>query len=219
MLLLANLATCNYLGAFLCGPGASEESIQKQAQLYKVFKDQQLEKHAHEPKGDGALIFDEVKVVSRLLWNSRNQEIIGLAMNPEDMSSLHDVYTFLGDEQPQQATYLLQFVWRDLTSSFDIIGPYYSSSEPLKSKFILACLYEVMRIFQLYEFQTSVVVCVGASANLTALKATTGVTGAYGVSSLPNQRHKIPSPKFENPFNPPRMVYWIVCPSHQVRIL
>lgn len=100
----------NYLGAFLSGPGASEESIQKQAILYKAFKDEQLDKHAHEPKGEGALIFDEVKVVSRLLWNSRSQEIIGLAMNPGDRSSLHDVYASLGDEQPQQASYMLQFV-------------------------------------------------------------------------------------------------------------
>ena len=206
----------NYLGAFLSGPGASEESIQKQAKLYKAFKDEQLAKHAHEPKGEGALIFDEVKVVSRLLWNSRSQEIIGLAMNPEDMSSLHDVYASLGDEQPQQASYMLQFVWRDLTSSFDIIGPYFSSSESLKSKFILACVFEVMKIFQLYGFQTSALVCDGASANLTALKTTTGVSGAYGVSTLPNQHHTIPSPRFENPFNPPRMVYWIICPSHQV---
>ena len=65
------------------------------------------------------------------------------------MSSLHDVYASLGDEQRQQASYMLQFVWCDLTSSFDIIGPYYSSSEPLKSKFILACVYEVMKIFQI----------------------------------------------------------------------
>ena len=207
----------NYLGTFLSGPGASEDSIQKQAKLYKAFKDEQLAKHAHEPKGEGALVFDEVKVVSRLLWNSRSQEIIGfMAMNPEDMSSLHDIYASLGDEQPQQASYMLQFVWRDLTSSFDIISPYYSSSESLKSKFILACVFEVIKIFQLYGFQTSVLVCDGASANLTALKTTTGVSGAYGVSTLPNQCHTIPSPRFENPFNPPRMIYWIICPSHQV---
>ena len=55
----SHLATCNmsnYLGAFLSGPGASEESIQKQAVLYKAFKDEQLDKHAHEPKGEGALM-------------------------------------------------------------------------------------------------------------------------------------------------------------------
>ena len=44
------------------------------------------------PRGDSVLVFDEVKVVSRLMWNSRNQQIIGLAMSPEDMSSLHDIY-------------------------------------------------------------------------------------------------------------------------------
>ena len=187
--------------------------------MYKAFKDEKLAKHDREPKAEGALIFDEVKVVSRLLWNSRSQEVIGLAMNPEDMSSLHDVYMSLGDEQPQQANYMLQFVWRDLTSSFDIVGPYYSSSESLKSKFILACVFETIKIFQLYGFQTSVLICDGASANLTALKTTTGISGAYGVKSTPNQRHTIPSPRFENPFNPPMMIYWMICPSHQVCVI
>ena len=55
-------------------------------------------------------------------------------MNPEDMSSLHDIYASLGDGQPKQASYMLQFVWRDLTYSFDIIGLYYSSSESLKTQ-------------------------------------------------------------------------------------
>ena len=117
---------------------------------------------------------------------------IGLAMNPEDLSSLHDVYAYLGDEQPQQASYMLQFEWRDLTYSFDIVGP---SSESLKSKFIL---FETLKIFQLYGFQMSVLVCDGASANLMALKTAIGVSGAYGVSSAPNQRHTIPSPKIHS---------------------
>ena len=207
------------VGVFLNGPGAFEDSIQKQAIQYESFKDEQLSKnpHAPQPMGDGVLIFDEVKVVSRLLWNSRNQEVIGLAMNPEDMSSLHDVYTLLGsDQQPQQATYILQFLWRDLTSKFDAIGPYYSSAESLKSKFILACLYETMRVFQLYGFKTSAMVCDGASANLTALKTTTGCSGAFGASTTTETKYGILSPKSENAFSPPDMVYWIVCPSHQV---
>lgn len=156
-----------------------------------------------------------------MLWNSRSQEVIGLAMVPEDMSSLQDIYTSLTSEQePQQATYMLQFLWRDLTSKFDVMGPYYSSAESLKSKFILACLYETMKLFQLYGFQTSAVVCDGASTNLTALKTATGCLGAYGaVASTSDQRYPIPPPKFENPFNPPHLVYWIICPSHQVYVL
>ena len=119
--------------------------------------------------------------------------MIGLAMNPEDMSFLHDVYMTLGDEQPQQANYMLQFVWRVVTSSFDIVGPYYSSLESLKSKFILVCVFKTIKIFQLYGFQTLVPICDGASANLTAQKTTTGISCAYGVKSTPNQRHSIPS--------------------------
>lgn len=44
---------------------------------------------------DGVLIFDEVKVVSSVLWNSRSQKIVGLAMTSEDQASLHDIYRIL----------------------------------------------------------------------------------------------------------------------------
>ena len=70
-----SIINVNCLGTFLSGPGSSEEPIQKQAELYKTFQHEQLAKHAHEPKWEEALIVDEVEVVSRLLWNSRSQEI------------------------------------------------------------------------------------------------------------------------------------------------
>ena len=189
------------------GPGVSEDSMQRQAKLYQAFKEQLLRNpHASEPKADGVLIFDEVKVVSRLLWNSRSQEVIGLVMNAVDMSSLQDIYSSLSsDEKSQQASYMLQFLLRDLTFKFDVIGPYYSSSGFLKSKLILDGFYETMKLFQSYEFHTSVVVCDGASANLTALKTTTGTLGAYGPGATTKQRYSIPSPKFKNAFNPPNM--------------
>ena len=210
------------LGAFLSGPGASEESIWQQAKAFEDFKAEKHLKnpHALQPKGDGVLVFDEVKVVSRLLWNSRSQEIIGLAMNHEDMSSLHDVYASIGSEEtPKQASYMLQFLWRDLTSEYDVMGPYYSSAESIKSKFVPACLYETIKLFQLYGFRTSAIVCDGASANLTALKTTTGCLGAYGSDTKSTPRYAIPLPRFENPFDPPNMVYWVICPSHQVYVV
>ena len=45
---------------------------------------------------DGVLIYDEVKVVSRLMWNSHNHKLIGLSMNSGDQSSLADIYQFAG---------------------------------------------------------------------------------------------------------------------------
>ena len=75
-----------------------------------------------ESKGDGVLIFDEVKVISRL-WNS-SQTLIGLSMTHEEMASLADIYKTICDNgYAAQTTHILQFFWRDLTSDYDIIGP------------------------------------------------------------------------------------------------
>ena len=201
-------------GAFLTGPGACEEAIAKQARMYTVYKEDMRIQGKPEPKGDGVLIFDEVKVVARLMWNSRSQKIIGLAMSPEEMASLHDIYFHsAATERTQQTTYIMQFLWRDLTSSFDLVGPYFDSAGSMKSKFVLACVYETLRVLHLYGFKVSVIMCDGASSNLTALKTTTGVSGAYEAKQ---DRHKIPSPSFENPYDPLNRIYWMICPSHQV---
>ena len=48
-----------------------------------------------EPKGDGALIFDEVKVACQLMWNSCNNQLMGLAMTSTDLASLNDIYKIL----------------------------------------------------------------------------------------------------------------------------
>ena len=60
--------------------------------MFQQFKESQKVLGKLEPLADGVLIFDEVKVISRLMWKSRSQTIIGLAMNAEDQASLHDVY-------------------------------------------------------------------------------------------------------------------------------
>ena len=66
----------------------------------------------------GALIFDEVKVIGRLLWNSRSQKIIGLSMTRADLATLTDIYQSLREETNQQTSHIMQFLWRDLTSTY-----------------------------------------------------------------------------------------------------
>ena len=88
------------------------------------------------------MIFDEVKVACQLVWNSRNQKLSGLAMTNRDLGSLNDVYCIL--EQPEsrkQTSYILQFLWRDLTSDYDIVGPFFTCSDSVNgSLFILVCM-------------------------------------------------------------------------------
>lgn len=90
------------------------------------------------------LVFEEVKVVSSLLWNSRSQKIVGLAMTSEDQASLHDIYRMLDGTKSTQQTYILQFLWRDLTLYFDIVGLYFTCCGSLASKFILACILKTL---------------------------------------------------------------------------
>ena len=46
-------------------------------------------------------------------------------MSSDDFSSLHDVYDGLSeDEKCQKTTYIVHFLWRDLSSDFNVVGPY-----------------------------------------------------------------------------------------------
>ena len=92
--------------------GSSHQRLAKESERFAAFKQQCTIEKRKEPQGDGVLIFDEVKVISRLMWNSRSQKIIGLAMSPADMSSLHDVYELVDeDNAKKQTSYILQFLW------------------------------------------------------------------------------------------------------------
>lgn len=88
-------------------------------------------------------------------------------MTHDDMANLLDIYQTLdADVATQNTTYILQFLWRDLTSSFDLVGPYYTSSGAFESKFIVGVVLETVKLYYLYGFNTSLLVCDGASPNL-----------------------------------------------------
>lgn len=156
--------------------GASHEKLAQEAKCFNEFKLQWIAEKLKMPQRDGVLIFDEVKVVCQLMWNSHSHQLVGLAMCHEELASLTDVYQLLNPNyQSQQTTYILQFLWRDLTSPFDVVGPYYTSSGALESKFILACVYESIRVIYLYGFKMCALVCDAAAPNVSVIKATTGV--------------------------------------------
>ena len=174
----------------------------------------------HRPQGDGVLIFDEVKVACQLVWNSRNQKLSGLAMTEKDLPSLNDVYRMLLEPQtPKKTSYILQFLWRHLTSSYDIVGPYFTCSNSVDGDCILACLLETVKFFQMHGLRISLLVCDGCPANLATIKTTHGCSGAYSISSdTTGDRYKV-EPWMINPYCPPALIYWMICPTHQVYML
>lgn len=121
------------------------------------------------------------------------------------MKSLHDVYEGLfDDELCQKATYILQFIWRDLTSSFDVIGPYFSLASSIEATVLHPLVTSAIIAFQKYGFHVRCLLCDGASSNLSLLKSLGGIEDG-----------NITSSSFVSPLDG-KNIYMIICPSHQV---
>lgn len=44
-------------------------------------------------------------------------------MTHDDLVTLSDVYEEMSTDRSLKTTYVLQFLWRDISSDFDLIGP------------------------------------------------------------------------------------------------
>lgn len=80
------------------------------------------------------------------------------------------------DEEPgvEKANYVLQTLWRDLTSNGDI-----TSNGIFEAKFMLKCIHDALHNFKAYSFCVHIIVCDGATSNLTALKLLMGMKGSF----------------------------------------
>ena len=122
-------------------------------------------------------------------------------MTHEQLATLSDVYEKAIEEGPMKTTYVLQLLWRDISSDFDLVGPYYTSYSGLDSRFTLACLYETMQALESVGFKVRGLVCDGASWNLSMVKKLVGSSSSEAY--------------FINPFSDEKC-WVIICPSHQV---
>ena len=104
----------------------------------------------------------------------------------------------------QKTTYIMQFLWRELTSDFDIIGPYFTCPSTVETRFLHSVVTRTVLAFTQFGFGVRTLLCDGASTNLSLLKLLCGHS---------NDLDSI-TPWFTPPFD--GKVFLIVCPSHQV---
>jgi hypothetical protein len=83
-------------------------------------------------------------------------------MSGEEAPQLHDMFRGVSangtDSQPAQ--YVVQFLWRDLTSHFNVIG--HVSQRPRTQLHDRVCAPGHGCLLQLYGFEVSTLVCDGA---------------------------------------------------------
>lgn len=201
--------------------GFDEEAVAREVSKYdELFTKLQLEKGRPKPLGFGALIFDETKVQSKILFEMNGGNVMGFAMTPDELPFLEDIFESVDTARNLKTNYILQFLWRDLTSSYSIIGPYFACEKSWDHSFLYDCVMRTVKLFSLYKFRIKVLVCDGASSNLALLKVLAG----YKASQLPAEEqgdgyHKyLPKMEFHNPYDleEDNKVFMMICPSHQV---
>lgn len=85
-----------------CEAGEVDKHLKKERDLYdEAIKEAKTRQESSSsmplPISEGIIVFDEVHVAMKLQWSSRNDRLMGYAMNRDDMRSLCDVYEMLGD--------------------------------------------------------------------------------------------------------------------------
>lgn len=197
-------------------PGPVYERLAEEHKHYNEIKELKRKVGQVTPSNEGALIFDEVKVTSNIYWNAKSNKFIGHALSPEDMSSVHDGYQQLNEsDKSEKASYFLQFLWRDISSDVDVIGPYYTSKKGLDNKFIMACLFETIHLFFSFGFNIVLLICDVASANLKLLKLLCEERPAVYSVGEGASRYKVKTSFLNVYSNLP--IHVMICPSHQLK--
>ena len=104
---------------------------------------------------------------------------MGFAMGPDELPFLQDIFESVDRPDNIKTSYILQFIWRDLTSSYRIIGPHFACERSWDHSY--ECVMRTIKFFCLYNFRIKVLVCDGASTNLALLK----VLASYRGTQLP----------------------------------
>ena len=107
----------------------------------------------------------------------------------------------------RQHNYVVQFLWREVTLGFDIIGPYFTCPSTVETCFLHSIVTRTILAFTQFGFGVRALLCDGASTNLSLLKLLCGHSNELDNITL----------WFTSPFD--GKVFLIVCPSHQVCIL
>lgn len=87
-----------------------------------------------------------------------------------------EISTMLEKLQKRKTRKMLQFMLRDLTSSFDFMGPYFEIAEDLNAEELYTIIQNIIDATYLYGFVPRIIVADGLSVNMSAFRFLTGGT-------------------------------------------
>lgn len=104
----------------------------------------------------------------KVAWKLKGAGITGYSVSEDELKVLHDVYGTAVQPGSQKASHIVQFLWHDLTSGFDLIGPYLPIESSMTSSVLqeLIMLLLCLKALTSYGFKVSILSCDGASSIL-----------------------------------------------------
>ncbi|KAL9953963.1 hypothetical protein ACROYT_G041447 [Oculina patagonica] len=201
--------------------GIDEEYLLGQHQIYVNYQKTREEEGHPRPLGLGVMMWDEVKIQMKVAWNLKGAGITGFSASEDELKVLHDVFSAAVQSGAQKASYIVQFLWRDLTSSFDLVGPYFPLEGTMQSSALQEFLMLTLKALTSYGFKVSILLCDGASSNLTVLKLLSGHPRTQFSTSMDaetlRERYFV-DVSFTNPEDPlGNPIFLMICPSHQLK--
>ena len=156
----------------------------------------------------------------KVAWNLKGGGITGFTMAEDELPALHDVYSLAIQSGCQKTSYIVQFLWRDLTSGYDMIGPCFPVANSMDSNTLQEFFLQCLKAFSAYGFRVSIVLCDGASSNLTLLKMLCGLPRkalAVNDDEVDLSAKYYADMSFTNSEDPSgNPIFAMICPSHQV---
>jgi hypothetical protein len=126
------------------------------------------------PLNEGLLIADELHASSGVTFTRNHQWVGTLDHAPLD-NSMESAFKFASTgERPtstQGVAYILQYVWRDLSCKFDLIGPYFISDRAFSEAELMQHQQAVETFLHQWGFTVRAAMMDGTSTNLAVFRA------------------------------------------------
>lgn len=161
-------------------------------------------------EANGILMLDSMKCIDGLVFNSSEGSVVGISC--QDPTIVGDLF----DNTPRQVSntqYILQFLWRDEASKFDVLGPWFTHNRDFNSPQLDAIFWKVIQHYSAVRMHVNLVVCDAASFNISFI--TNLCCGDEGQTNS-NPKSATFEPKCTNPFTE-RDIWFIVDPSHMLK--
>ena len=170
-----------YLKALLPDMGVSNNTVDQMARRAELYwkKHKATWTGRRQPRGEGAVVFDEVILKQGVAMNASSNKLLGFAWNDKQLYDLSDIYALCDTTAKPKCKYVMQSMWRCLHSRFDVKGPVMCSTTGLNHSKISDFFWQSVEVFQNFGFETHVAAADGASANLKFFVETCALNAAH----------------------------------------